>query len=566
MKQIAKWTLLCVLCITVGFGATVLVAYRGPVGRTLVAMLAEDQQGSLDQLAPIAAQESTVGTLQAAATPTATRATTPATATVQTGLTSQPGVLTAVGTVELIEPRQVVLAAAGRVDQINVKVGDVVTAGTILVSLDTTYLDWAVEQAENEFETARIDFEDLGTVEESDVAVAEANLLLAQETLAEVEAGPTAEELAAAESSAAAAWARLQELQEQPTQAQINQALANLKKAQIAVQAAQREYDKIAWLPEAAATEAADTLQQATVDLEAAQAAYEEASKPATESELQAATADAQSAQDALNELRRSPTPAQLAEAQATVAAAQATLETTQRGAREPDLEKGALVVRNAMIALDQARLARENADVKAPIDGTILTLDVELGQEASAGSVVATMADTANVQLVVNVEQKDISRVRIGQAVAISIYALPAEIFYGVVEKIAPVADAGTGFITFPVIIRMTEGPLELVLPGMTASAAFDVGASTSAAPVAGETLTATVEAPATPEATATSDVTATPEATPEATATSAATATPAAAEEEAEPATESGEEPAATPTAAPEEPEPTATPTASS
>lgn len=534
MKQIAKWTLLCIMGTAVGFGATLLVAHRDQAARTLMAMLApapalstqtievlpEADLAAMDASASAAefTRNTTVGTLAAAGAP-------PAAPDLQT--TSSDGALTAVGTVELSRPRQVVLEAGGQVDTIFIEEGDAVAAGDVLITLDTTFLDWDVEQAEIAFETARINFEELGElVKESDIAVAEANLLLAQENLAEVQQGPTAEGLAAAESNVAAAWARHAELLEEPTPAQINQALANLKKAEIAVQAAQREYDKIAWLPEAAATSAADTLQQATIDLEATRAAFDEANRPATESEIQSAVAAAQSAQATLNELRKQPTPAALADAQARVAAAEAALEEAQQGAKQSELRKGELAVRQAMIALEQARLAQQNAQVLAPIDGTILTLDVELGEGVSAGSVVATMADTRDIKLVVNVEQKDISRAQVDQPVVISIYALPSDTFFGVVERIAPIADAGTGFVTFPVIIRLTEGPLEQILPGMTASAAFGVEAAAAEEATGAETQ-AMPTAEATPE--------------PE------AEATPAAVEE------------------APAEPEPSATPTAS-
>ena len=563
MKQIAKWTLLCTLCIAVGFGATVVAAQREQLARTLVAMLAQARLAAQDRPEAVEAElpvvervpaetapaDVTLGTLSAASAPAQQPVAQPA----------PPGSLTAVGVIELTQPRQVVLAASGRVDEINVQVGDTVAAGDVLVALDTTYLEWAVEQAEIAFETARIQFEDLGDVEDSAVAVAEANLLLAREQLSEVEAGPTDEEVAAAESAAAAAWARVEELQKQPTPNQITQALANLRRAEIAVQAAQREYDKIAWLPEAAATSAADTLQQATIDLEAAQAAYEEATKPADESTIQSAIADAQNAQAALNDLRRRPTPAELAAARAAVASAEKALADAQRGAEESDLRIAELNVRNAMISLEQARLDLENAKVVAPIDGTILTLDVELGQQASAGTVVATIGNTADIRLTVNVEQKDISRVQVGQPVAIAIYALPNDTFFGVVDRIAPVADAETGFVTFPVVIRLTEGPLEKVLPGMTASAAFAVEGEPGAPPAeATEEAEATVEPTGTPAEEATPEAVATPAATPEPTEEPAAEPTSEPTEEPTEePAEESNEEAAATPTA---EAEPTA------
>ncbi len=109
-----------------------------------------------------------------------------------------------------------------------------------MIALDTTHLDWAVEQAEIGFETARINFEELGDlIEEADIQAAEANLLLAQETLTEVERGPS-DEAGVSQSATAAAWSRYEELQKKPTPAQINSALATLRKAEITLQQAQR--------------------------------------------------------------------------------------------------------------------------------------------------------------------------------------------------------------------------------------------------------------------------------------------------------------------------------------
>ncbi len=473
MKRIAQGTLLFFMVALAGFGVTLLAARATQMTRLLTEESPAVAAGSVAEL------EIGAGTLSA-----------PAAA--EPAVEEQSVVreaLSAVGTVEVKEDRQVVLGAGGRVDAIRVEVGDPVKAGDLLIALDTTHLDWSVEQAEIGFETARINFEELGDlIEEADIQAAEANLLLAQETLAEVERGPSEEEMASAKSAVAAAWARYEELQDKPTPAQINSALATLRKAEITLQQAQREYDKIAWLPEAAASAAADDLQRATVDLEAAKAAFEEANKPATESELQSALSAAQAAQDNFNRLSEKPTPAELAAAKADVVSAQTALDKLKEGPKESELRKAELNVRQAMIGLEQARLDREHADVVAPIDGTVLSVNVELGQQASAGTVAATLADTANVRLVVNVEQKDISRIYPGQPVAISVFALPDEQFAGIVDRVAPIANAGTGFVTFPVIIVLTEGPMEMLLPGMTASAVFQEGEAPATEPAAGE------------------------------------------------------------------------------
>jgi HlyD family secretion protein len=522
MKQIGKWTILLMLFAVAGFGATLLVVNSGRFARQLAERGPVSSELQADVLAGSPALEQASAVAEGAALPEAALAPVGSLAArqeqVAEPLAQGAAVpLTAVGAVQLARERQVVVAASGRVEQIAVEVGDTVTAGDLLVALDTTFLDWAVEQAEIAFQTARINFEELGSdIEASAIVVAEANLLLAQENLAEVSRGPSQEAMAAAQSSNAAAWASYNELREQPTAAQINQALASLRKAEITVEGAQREYDKIAWLPEAAASAAADNLQRATIDLEAARAAYDEASKPATESQLQSALASAQSAQDSLNALQRQPTAATLASAQASVAQAEAALEDARRGGKESTVRIAELNVRQAMIGLEQARLAQSNAIVNSPVDGTVLAVGVELGEQVSAGSVVATLADTQDIRLVVNVEQRDIARVTPGQAVQVSVYALPDAEIVGVVDRIAPVASSGTGFVTFPVIIRLVEGPLERVLPGMTASAAFlpdnAVIVDEDAAADADAASPEVEEAPETPEATVTPEATESP------------------------------------------------------
>ena len=522
MRQIAKWTMLCVCCAVLGFGATVVVADRDRLARTLVALLpvpqtTADAPAAFDMAAveappvveaaeavALAAEvgaanlPATLGTLASGGAPAAAP---------EAQIVAPPGALSAVGTVQLVRARQVVMETSGRVDTVNVDVGDVVKQDDVLFALDTTYLACDVEQAELAFEAARIDFEEAGKlVDEADIAVAEANLLAAQEDLAVVAAGPTAEDLAAAEAAAAAAWARYADVQAGPTPQELVQLQAQLKYAEIAVQAAQREYDKIAWLPESAATAAADELQRATIAYEAAVAAFEEATKPATDADLQSALSSAQSAQSSLNELRKKPTPAELAAAEARVAAAEADLEEINKGPEQAAVRKAELGVRQAMIQADAARLALAAAEVKSPINGSALEVNVVLGQQVGSGTVAAVLADIADVKLTVNVEQRDIRRIQVGQEVEIAIYALPAETFTGVVEQIAPAAAAETGFVTFPVQIRFAEGPVEQVLPGMTASANFVEAAPD--APESGEPP-ATGEAPA-PDTTPTPEPTA--------------------------------------------------------
>jgi HlyD family secretion protein len=191
-------------------------------------------------------------------------------------------------------------------------------------------------------------------------------------------------------------------------------------------------------------------------------------------SALQAALSAAQSAQNDLNQLELRPTPAELAAARAEVASAEAALAELERGLDAGDIRAAELGVQSAQIALESAKLDLSNARVLAPIDGVVLSVTVELGQQGSGGDVVATIADPSQLRLVANVEQKDINFIQIGQQAEITVYGLTGQVYHGVVEMIAPHGESGTGSITFPVTLSLTDESLADLKPGMNATANF--------------------------------------------------------------------------------------------
>jgi HlyD family secretion protein len=386
--------------------------------------------------------------------------------------------VSAVGSIELVSKRQIVLLTNGTVAEVAVEVGDSVSAGDLLIALDTQHLEWAVEQADLALEQAQLALEQASeSIEPSDIALAEAKLLSAQEQLALVEAGPTKEQLDAARANAAAAWATYNELQAGPSPEELTQASASLKQAEIDLQQAQREYDRIAWQPDAGASSQGAALQRASIVYEAAKAAYDQLVKPARTSALQGAVAAAHQAQNTLNELLKKPTPAELAAAQAAVAEAEAELAKLKKGNEAAAIRNAELNVQSAQIALEQAKLNLSNARVVSPVNGVVLEVNVEVGQQGSNGTVVATVADVSRLRAIVNVEQIDIGQIQIGQAAEVSVYGLPDVVYHGVVEKIAPQGNTATGSIAFPVVIRLTDDSVADLKPGMSATASFVAG-----------------------------------------------------------------------------------------
>ena len=74
---------------------------------------------------------------------------------------------------------------------------------------------------------------------------------------------------------------------------------------------------------------------------------------------------------------------------------------------------------------------------ITAPVSGIVVRNDGTVNQIAAAGTPLATIADTQNLYIGVNVEETDISKIRLGQLVDISIDAYPKRTFYGQVYEI---------------------------------------------------------------------------------------------------------------------------------
>ncbi len=159
---------------------------------------------------------------------------------------------------------------------------------------------------------------------------------------------------------------------------------ADLKKKEVALAKAQGDYDEIAWRNDSGLTSQAVELQQATIDYESALAAYAEATEDASASDLASAESSIQDAQVKLDELLNSPSEAEVAQAQAKVAQAQAALSDLQVGPSEMDLAEARISLEQAVVDLEEAYNNLSMAQVTAPIDGTVLEVNAEVGERVT--------------------------------------------------------------------------------------------------------------------------------------------------------------------------------------
>lgn len=112
--------------------------------------------------------------------------------------------------------------------------------------------------------------------------------------------------------------------------------------------------------------------------------------------------------------------------------------------------EEGDTVKKGEIIALidrDEPALGFTKAEVKSPIEGTVIRYYVDIGdsvipQEPMPQEPVVNIAYMNKVKIVVNVGEKDIAKLRKGEKVRVYVDAYPQESFLGKVVKVAPAVD----------------------------------------------------------------------------------------------------------------------------
>jgi HlyD family secretion protein len=135
-----------------------------------------------------------------------------------------------------------------------------------------------------------------------------------------------------------------------------------------------------------------------------------------------------------------------------------------------------------AKVAVENARIALDDTEVRAPSDGTILSKRVEQGQVISSptmdvggGTLLMTMADLGRVRARARVDETDIGKLTPGMEARISVASFPGRRFGGAIEKIEPQAIVEQNVTLFPVLISLPNDE-RLLRPGMNVEARFDV------------------------------------------------------------------------------------------
>lgn len=144
------------------------------------------------------------------------------------------------------------------------------------------------------------------------------------------------------------------------------------------------------------------------------------------------------------------------------------------------DLRTREEALAQARAALAQAKDNLDRTQIRSPIDGVVIMLDVEPGEAVIAGTTnipgttLAIIADPSAVLAEVQVDETDIAAVTLGQKAAIFAAAFPDTALEAVVEHIAASAQQATGQqnLSFQVKIRLLQPEQVALRPGMSCRA----------------------------------------------------------------------------------------------
>ena len=332
--------------------------------------------------------------------------------------------VTATGALQAVTTVQVGSQASGTIAALYADFNSVVKKGQVVAQLDPS-------------------------VSKAQVAQARANLEQARAGLAQARAAVT-------NSRAGVTDAQARNLAARST-VQNNQAGVSGAEANVAVLKAQQD-DALSLLKQQESLLKAGVIAQR--DYEVAQTAYRTA-------EARYNQAVAQLNQAKLTE--QSAASAGIAQSQAAVEQSQAQVQQSQA-----QVQQATAQVQQAQAALSLAEVNLSHTTITSPIDGVVVSRDVNVGQTVAASLSAPTLFTIANdltqMQVIANIDQADIGLVEQAKSVKFSVDAFPGKEFDGKIAEMRLNPVNVQNVVTYNVVINV-ENPEQKLKPGMTAN-----------------------------------------------------------------------------------------------
>jgi HlyD family secretion protein len=332
--------------------------------------------------------------------------------------------VTATGTLQAVTTVQVGSQASGTISALNADFNSIVKKGQVIAQLDPAQAQAQVQQSRANLENAR-----------AALVQARAGVVQAKAGTADAQA-----KLQAAKSTV------------QNQQAGVSGAQANL-----AVLKAERD-DALSALKQQEALVTAGVI--AKRDYEVAQTAYR--------------TADARYNQAAaqLNQAvvsEQSSAGAGQAQAGAQLQQSQAQVQQAQAGVQQAEAQ-----VQQSQAALNLAEVNLSHTTIASPIDGIVVSRDVNVGQTVAASLSAPTLFTIANdltkMQVIANIDQADIGLVEQAKSATFTVDAFPTKEFQGTIQELRLNPTNVQNVVTYNVVFDV-DNPEQKLKPGMTAN-----------------------------------------------------------------------------------------------
>ncbi len=323
-----------------------------------------------------------------------------------------------VGTVEAKAVVQVGAKITGRVVSILVDQGDTVKTGQVLARLDDAQL-------------------------RADVARSEAALAAAEAQRRDLEAGTRKEEIEEAHANVVRAQAQLDDLLAGSRKQEIDELEERLKSAGATRVLTERELRRMQELfaKELVSAQEVDRARQAyevaSAQERGARQTLQIAVEGARKHQIDAARAQLKAAQDRLELLRAGPRPHQV------------------DGARAQ--------VREAQASLALARERQADSVLLSPLDGYVVSRDLEPGTTVNPGTPVLKIADPKSGWVTVHVDERETSGIKVGDPAEIALRSVPGRTLRGRVARVQRESDRVTEQLA--VDIAFEERPPRLTL-----------------------------------------------------------------------------------------------------
>jgi HlyD family secretion protein len=135
--------------------------------------------------------------------------------------------------------------------------------------------------------------------------------------------------------------------------------------------------------------------------------------------------------------------------------------------------------VKSSKANLDRIKTNLNYATITSPIDGVVISRNVDVGQTVAASLQAPTLftiaQDLTKMQVKTSIDEADIGRIKDGQDAIFTVDAYPEQKFEGIVKQIRLAPEVVQNVVSYDVILEVSN-PDMLLKPGMTANVTIEI------------------------------------------------------------------------------------------